>query len=516
MKRLLIFFLLVSQVALGETIWTVRTVPNTRLQGNEIHVSDPDGYLSDSAEMAINRALDSIRDRADVFVVTLTSIGDAETKHFATELFNYWGIGDKETDNGVLLLFVEDQHALEFETGYGAEGTLTDADCSMIFNNTIVPYFMDGDYEAGLCAGVIDIGEVFDGAVPMGLKSFVPDMDSSSEESFGDSMSYLGVFFILVFLLPIPFISFFRWLVDLVNRKKNKKDGEEEDLDVFTKDGLKYINYSKSNWNSSVWRGKGFLRFLVYGVLLVGLYVLAVFFIPRLIPEKDAESQDALATLATIIVYLTVTCVIQNVMLLKKADRKASESNMPRGIYDKALKDAHSVLSRIMAPWIGFLFGTALRKRKKNSARFYCPDCGQAMMEDDSVPLPGVRHVEQELGAYTYSPCRCASGHVYVLRTRGSHFDNIKTCESCGAHAMKVVEEKVITAASYSAAGQKEVTYVCQCCNKKSVVTKTIPKLVYSSGSSSSGSRSYTSSRSHSSGSFGGGRSGGGGYSGRW
>ena len=150
MKRLLILFLFVSQAVFGQTLWTVRTVPNTRLQGNEIHVSDPDEYLSDSAEIAINRALDSIRDRADVFVVTLTSIGDAEPKHFATELFNYWGIGDKEADNGILLLFVEDQHALEFETGYGSEEILTDAKCAQIFNNTIVPFFMDGDYEAGL------------------------------------------------------------------------------------------------------------------------------------------------------------------------------------------------------------------------------------------------------------------------------------------------------------------------------------------------------------------------------
>ena len=115
-------------------------MPNTRLNGNDIHVSDPDGYLSDSVEMTINTALNAIRDKADVFVVTLTSIGDADPRHFATELFNYWGIGDAETNNGVLLLFVEDQHALETETGYGAEETLTDAQCERIFTNTIKPF----------------------------------------------------------------------------------------------------------------------------------------------------------------------------------------------------------------------------------------------------------------------------------------------------------------------------------------------------------------------------------------
>ena len=134
MKRFVLLIMLAFMV-LGlsaQQVWTVQTVPNTRIESNEIHVSDPDGYLSDSAEMNINTALCAIRDQADVFLVTLRSIGDADPKHFATELLNYWGIGDAETNNGVLLLFVEDQHALEFETGYGAEATLTDAKCERI------------------------------------------------------------------------------------------------------------------------------------------------------------------------------------------------------------------------------------------------------------------------------------------------------------------------------------------------------------------------------------------------
>ena len=70
---LLLMSLAVSMMA--QRTWTVQTVPNTRLESNDIHVSDPDGYLSDSVEMTINTALCAIRDKADVFVVTLTSIG---------------------------------------------------------------------------------------------------------------------------------------------------------------------------------------------------------------------------------------------------------------------------------------------------------------------------------------------------------------------------------------------------------------------------------------------------------
>ena len=77
MKRIALFLILFSLAfnAMADRAWTVHTVPNTRLQSNDIHVSDPDGYLSDSVEMIINMALCAIRDKADVFVVTLSSIG---------------------------------------------------------------------------------------------------------------------------------------------------------------------------------------------------------------------------------------------------------------------------------------------------------------------------------------------------------------------------------------------------------------------------------------------------------
>jgi uncharacterized protein len=88
--------------------WTAETVPNIRLESHDIHVSDSDNFLSDGAEIRINTALCAIRVKANVFLVALASIGDADPKHFATELFNYWGIGDAVKNNCVLLLFVED------------------------------------------------------------------------------------------------------------------------------------------------------------------------------------------------------------------------------------------------------------------------------------------------------------------------------------------------------------------------------------------------------------------------
>lgn len=158
----LVLVALLAQIAVAQTVWTIETVPNTRLQSNYIHISDPDDWISEEVESKINNVLDGIRQQADVFVVVLSAIGDEPGEIFANELFNYWGIGEASLDNGVLMLMVEDQHLLRFETGYGVEDELTDALCQKIFTEVIVPYFKKGDYNGGLYAGVCAVAGVFD------------------------------------------------------------------------------------------------------------------------------------------------------------------------------------------------------------------------------------------------------------------------------------------------------------------------------------------------------------------
>ena len=522
MKRVALFLILcvlLAQAAFAQHAWTVRTVPNTRLESDLIHVSDPDGYLSDSTESYINEALSAIRDRADVFVVTLYSIGDDEPKHFATALFNYWGIGDAETDNGVLLLFVEEQRALEFETGYGAEATLTDAECSWIFNQTIVPYFKAGDYEGGLCAGVADIVEVYGGVVPDGLMSNIisreGDYDDYSDGD-GDDMSTgeaVAVLFFLAIVVVVPIISFLRWITGLLAGKK-KNEVLMDDVGTFEEDGFQMIDVVPVKWTSSVWEGKGFLRFLVYGVGAVACFLLAMDFVPQWMPDASVSRQDFWTTILAVFGYLTGTSLIQNSMLLAKAKKVAKESRSPKGIYDRAKGDAHSVLMRVLAPWVGIPFGMILRMRKKNSVWCVCPTCGADLVEEDGLQLPEKWAAEEAAGAYRYTSCSCPSGHRFVVREQGASYSSVERCQSCGVLASTKVKEVTTVSPSYTDPGTKEITYECQYCHAQRIVTQSIPKLVRSTSSSSSG-RSYSSS-SHSHGSFGGGHSGGGGYSGRW
>ncbi len=144
------------------TAYRVETVPNTRLQGENIHVSDPDGILSDVVKQRINASLSAIRDKADVFVVALSSIGEANPDSFATELANYWGIGDSSTNNGVLCLFVNDQRSIVLRTGLGMENILPDSKCEQIIEQKMIPSFRKGDIEGGLEAGTLEVVSVIE------------------------------------------------------------------------------------------------------------------------------------------------------------------------------------------------------------------------------------------------------------------------------------------------------------------------------------------------------------------
>lgn len=135
--------------------WTVSSVPDPKTKGNGF-VSNPDNILTNDEVASLNNIISELKDSttSEIAVVMLQSIGDEVPKTFATELFNTWHIGNSEKDNGLLILFVLDQRRIEFETGYGIEGVLTDAKCYSIQQQYMVPNFKQGNYGQGIIDGV--------------------------------------------------------------------------------------------------------------------------------------------------------------------------------------------------------------------------------------------------------------------------------------------------------------------------------------------------------------------------
>jgi uncharacterized protein len=161
LKSGILFLLLLILFSVASQTYTVDKIPNDHLNDKYDFVSNPDGIISYQAEQRLNDMLVAIQDEAtaEVAVVLLKSIGDADIDLFGTELFTQWGIGKRQKDNGLLFLLVEDQRQMIFRTGYGLEGVLPDIILSRIIRNDIAPLMKQSNYDQAILAGITKIKE---------------------------------------------------------------------------------------------------------------------------------------------------------------------------------------------------------------------------------------------------------------------------------------------------------------------------------------------------------------------
>jgi uncharacterized protein len=90
----------------------------------------------------------------EISIIVVSSLDGDTIENYAEKLFQEWGIGKKEADNGALLLVALEDRKMRIEVGYGLEPTLTDAISSRIIRNTITPQFKEGKYYEGIAGGV--------------------------------------------------------------------------------------------------------------------------------------------------------------------------------------------------------------------------------------------------------------------------------------------------------------------------------------------------------------------------
>jgi uncharacterized protein len=90
---------------------------------------------------------------AQLVIVTVPSLDGETIEQYANELFNAWGIGRRDTKNGVLFLVAPNERRMKIEAGYGVEPLLNDSLCGELLDTHVVPRFKQNDYAAGIIAG---------------------------------------------------------------------------------------------------------------------------------------------------------------------------------------------------------------------------------------------------------------------------------------------------------------------------------------------------------------------------
>lgn len=131
---------------------TVEDVPNPRVK-NGGWVSDRANLISAETEAQLNQQLTELEAQTgdEIAIVTVQdTAGYDSPKAFATELFNYWGVGKAERDNGVLFLVSVGDRRTEIEIGYGLEWLLTKPKLESLLAQEAVPYFRNGQFDTGI------------------------------------------------------------------------------------------------------------------------------------------------------------------------------------------------------------------------------------------------------------------------------------------------------------------------------------------------------------------------------
>lgn len=87
--------------------------------------------------------------RAQVAVVTINSLDGRDIEGYAVDLYHQWGIGNKATNRGALILFAVQDHRYRYEVGYGLEPILPDGKVGG-FGREAVPLLRQGDYNGAV------------------------------------------------------------------------------------------------------------------------------------------------------------------------------------------------------------------------------------------------------------------------------------------------------------------------------------------------------------------------------
>lgn len=180
--------------------YTIEQVPNVQLENAAYYVTDPQGILSTQQRDSLNTISRQLRDSTttQMAIVILPAIDRekyADAREFAFELFNYWKLGEKKVDNGLLILLLTDpsEREITFEVGYGLEEYLPDGLCKYIQTELMIPKMKGGDYGGGLIAGATEVDKIIKKKSDF-ANDYYAKKKQDDEDARNGLLIFLGIF----------------------------------------------------------------------------------------------------------------------------------------------------------------------------------------------------------------------------------------------------------------------------------------------------------------------------------
>ncbi|MGD2080215.1 MAG: TPM domain-containing protein, partial [Nitrospirota bacterium] len=175
------------------------------------HVVDLAGVVDDSVEAKLNGYLLELEQKttAQVVVLTIESLEGGSLEEFSLSVaHDKWKLGQKDKDNGALILVVPGDRQYRFEIGYGLEGVLPDSLVGTIGRQYMVPNFRKGDYSTGIAAAAIAVaGKI---AQEQGVEiSGMPRVTYQTRpagRAAGEGPGLLGTIFTILFFIALAYL----------------------------------------------------------------------------------------------------------------------------------------------------------------------------------------------------------------------------------------------------------------------------------------------------------------------
>ncbi|MFM5948957.1 MAG: TPM domain-containing protein [Novosphingobium sp.] len=168
-------------------------------------VVDQAGIIPDDAEARLTEKLTALKAQSqrELVVVTLPSLQGYEISDYGYRLGRHWQLGDKQRNDGAILIVAPNERKLRIEVGYGLEPVLTDGLSSLIINRQIVPKFKAGDMPGGIEAGTDAIIQQLTLPADQAQQIAAQAAKPVKQDDFPYGLIIWLLFFFLFFVLPI-------------------------------------------------------------------------------------------------------------------------------------------------------------------------------------------------------------------------------------------------------------------------------------------------------------------------
>lgn len=189
------------------------------------------GLLSAAQIQALEQKLVAYNDStsSQLTIVIVKSVQPYESGDVALKILRDWGVGQKDKNNGIVLLWAPGDRKLAIQTGYGMEGVLPDMYAKRIISNVIGPKFKELKYYEGLDAGTTEI-----------FKYAAGEYQAETVEEDDGFLSFIIMLLVIIFII---------WIFYKIG--KNNKGGGG----LFSGNGSPYTTYTGWGSQTGSWGG---------------------------------------------------------------------------------------------------------------------------------------------------------------------------------------------------------------------------------------------------------------------